>query len=176
MSALDKSPQSKNFLAPNKFQFFVRKCPDVNFFCQACNVPGFGSNAVPEPTPFKNIWKQGDHLEYDDLVVTFKVDEGLHNYLQIYSWIRGINFPNDWDEYAELAAKPSYSELGLKSDILIQILDSSNIPKFNVNYHDAFPLRIGNMNFSTTVGNINYITVDATFKYTGFDIEPITYG
>ena len=156
--------------------FHVKKCPHVNFFCQAWNLPGFGAPAVPEnPNPWLTLAETYDHLQYENLVCTFKVDEKMMNYLQIYSWMKGIGFPDDFDQYAELESKPRISEEGLRSDILVQIMDSNQLPKFNVNFHDAMPINIGALQFDSRMSDdIPFLTVDATFKYNGFDIERVT--
>lgn len=173
MAILDKVPTNKNFLSPLNFNFFVRKCPHVNFFCQTTNIPGFGLLPVATPNPFMKIQEPGDELEFEDLQCVFKVDEDLMNYLQLTAWIKGLGFPENWDQYKELSVKPRYTEMGTKSDILIQILDSNKIPKFNINFHDAFPLNIGNFQLTTTAIDVSFVTVNTTFKYTGFDIEAV---
>jgi len=174
MAILDKVPVNKNFLSPLNFNFFVRKCPHVNFFCQKTNIPGLGFSSAPEsPNPFLAIKKQGDHLEYDDLEATFKVDEDMMNYLQLVSWLTGIGFPNDWSEFADLSSKARYTEMGLESDILIQILDSNKQPRFNVNIHDASVVYLGGFDLDTTAENIDFVTVTAKFQYTGYDISKV---
>lgn len=173
MAILDKVPTNKNFLSPLNFNFFVRKAPHVNFFCQSTNIPGFGLVSVETPNPFLKIQEPGDSLEYQDLQCVFKIDEDLMNYLQLSAWIKGLGFPNDWSEYKALKDKPRSTEMGLKSDILVQILDSNKIPKFNVNFHDAFPLNVGNFQLTTTATDVTFVTVTAVFKYTGFDVEVV---
>lgn len=173
MPILDKVPQNKNFLSPLNFNFFVRKCPHVNFFCQSTNIPGFGLIPVATPNPFMKIQEPGDAIEYSDLECVFKVDEDLMNYLQLSSWIKGLGFPESWEQYKELKSKPRLTEMGLKSDILVQILDSNKIPKFNINFHDAFPLNIGTFNLTTTAVDVDFVTVTSTFKYTGFEISSV---
>jgi hypothetical protein len=176
MSAVGNTPTNLNFLSPLNFTFFVRKCPHVNFFCQAVNIPGFGAPTTPQQgSPFITFSQTYDHLEFNDLVCTFKVHEDMMNYLELYSWMKGIGFPESYEQYAELAEKPVYSEMGLRSDILVQILDSNQQPKFDFNFHDAQPLNIGNMQLDTrTVGDIPFITLDVTFKYNGFNFSRVT--
>ena len=44
------------------------------------------------PTPFKEIPVQGDHLTFDNLEITFLVDEKLENYRELHQWLVGIDF------------------------------------------------------------------------------------
>ena len=40
MSALQNLPSNINYLSPVGFRFTLANFPDVNYFCQAANIPG----------------------------------------------------------------------------------------------------------------------------------------
>ena len=116
VGALDHVPENKNFLSPFGFQFSVKKCQNVNFFVQAVNVPAMSMKEWDAPNPFVKIPYGGEHIEYGDLSVTFKIDEDLVNYLEIHNWIKQMGFPDAYTEYKQIASKPLYTGEGLISD------------------------------------------------------------
>lgn len=170
MSALDKVPTNTNYLAKHNFRFMIKKLPNVNFFCQAVNIPGFSVQNVDEGNPFVKIPYSGDHIDYQPLNVTFLVDEDMQNYLEIYNWIRGLGFPDEFGQYKALAEKPKYSGEGLKSEVSVFVLTNAKNALYNVVFSDAFPIAISSIDFSSVNSETQYATVTATFKYTSFQI------
>ena len=74
-------PTNKNFLSPLGFDFRVKKLPTTNFFVTRVAVPGFSLGVVESPTPFVRMPVPGDKIQFNDLQVTFKIDEDMKNYL-----------------------------------------------------------------------------------------------
>jgi hypothetical protein len=173
MSIENTIPENKNFLSPMKFRFFIKKSPTVNFFVQRANVPGIVLPPTTHENPFVKIPYQGDHVQYEDLVITFKVDEDLNNYMEIHNWIRGMGFPTDFSEYAALASKSITSGEGLRSDISLMLLSSKDNPIFDVVFIDAFPYSLSGMELSS-IDEQTTISATAIFKYTHYDINPMT--
>lgn len=170
MTALDKVPSNRNYLSRLNFRFQIKKLPHVNFFCQSVNLPGFSVQNVDEGNPFVAIPYSGDHVDYQPLNVTFMVDEDMQNYMEIYTWIRGLSFPDTFTQYRDLATVPKYTGEGLKSEMSIFILTAAKNPQYNVVFSDAFPVALGPIEFSSAASDVNYATCTATFKYTSFEI------
>ena len=59
------------------------------------------------PTPFKDIPTMGDKLTYDNLEITFIVDEFLENYISLHNWMTGIAFPKSRKQFAEFRSTTS---------------------------------------------------------------------
>lgn len=174
MSALETSPINKNFLSPLGFRFFIKKLPNVNFFVQKVNVPGISIAQNPTtPNPFTKIPYAGDHLEFEELQVTYRVDEDLSNYLEIHNWINGLAFPDNFKQFADLANKPVATGEGLKSDASLIITTNGKSPNFVCTFEDAFPISLSNMDFTTTDDSVNYIEATATFLYTQYKISAL---
>lgn len=173
MTALDNTPYNKNFLSPLNFNFYIKRAPYVNFFVQSINLPGFGFVSPIQNNPFTNIPQAGDRITFQDLEVTFKVDEEMQNYLEVANWIRSLGFPENFEQYAGIkAAKPGSGE-ELTSDMTMIISNAIKVPQFQINFRNAFPINISRLNFQTTDQTVNYISCTATFKYIFFDIEKI---
>lgn len=125
--------------------------------------------AVPQGTPFVSIPWTGDHIDFPPLAITFKVDEDMENYFEIFNWIIGQGFPDTFDQYKTLAANKSYTGLGIESDLTVFIQTAAKNPKFNCVFYDAFPTQLSGFKFDTTNQNVEYVNVTATFRYRRFE-------
>jgi hypothetical protein len=173
VSALDSNPANKNFLSPLNFSFKIKKAPYTNFFIQKVNVPRMMLPDVQVPTPFINLPKPGDHITFESLSITFKVDEDLQNYMEIYNWIAQMGKPQTFDQYATIQNQDPLSGLGIYSDIELIILDGKRNPNYGVVFQDAFPTDLGELQFESTADDIDFVTTSATFKYKLYTIEKI---
>lgn len=171
ISVFDTQPANPNYLSPLNFKFQIKKCPNLNFFVQRVNVPGFSLPAAEEPDPFVTIPYSGDHIHFSPLVVSFKVDEQLANYLEIFKWITGEGFDINYDQYADLAEQDKsnpVSAMGTKSDISVFILDGQKNPLTECVIHDAFPISLSDLQFDSRSEDVRFITAEAQFRYTFF--------
>lgn len=164
MSALQNQPENINFLSPLGFRFMLKRSPTVNFFCTEINIPSVSVDDVSIPTPFKNFPLPGNKLNYSDLRITFKVDEDLKNYLEIYNWMHKISKPENFEQYASLSQIPGSGE-GAVSDATLTVLNSAMGPNAEVQLEDIFPVSLGEINFNTIDIDVNYVTVSASFKF-----------
>jgi hypothetical protein len=125
--------------------------------------------------PMVKIPIPGDHIEYEPLRLEFLVDEDMKNYIELHSWIRGLGFPEDPAEFKELydATKASGIGEGITSEASLLIGTNLKNPNIEVTFQDAFPISLGELNFTTTDTDVNYITCTATFKYTLFQIKAL---
>jgi hypothetical protein len=170
MTAIDNTPENKNFLSPLNFKFILKRSPHVNFFLQKVNLPEISLKSSVQPNPFANINLPGDHLEYGLLNVTFKVDEDLQNYLEIHNWLKALGKPEDFEGRRAIRQKPLESGEGEQSDLTLMILTSSKHANYEVVFADAMPITLGGMEVNTVDTDVNYITASATFKYDYYDI------
>ena len=85
MAVLQDQPTNPQFLSPVGFNFNIRKLPNTNYFVQAANLPGVQLGETPLATPFHQIPTPGDRVTYGELAITFKVDENMENYIELYN-------------------------------------------------------------------------------------------
>jgi hypothetical protein len=169
-------PENINFLGNVKFSLSILRLKEVQYFCQAVNIPGVHYPPVAHHTPFHEDRIQGDRLQFDDLNITFKVDEYLNNYWSIFKWMKGVTFPDSYDQHRALRESREFSQTqfgALYSDITISILSSKQNPVCNVHFKDCFPVRLGELRFATTDEDIDFITAGATFSYSTFQYEQL---
>ena len=93
MSALQNLPSNINYLSPVGFRFTLANFPDVNYFCQAANIPGLSIGGIDVGTPLRNIQIAGDEVSFEELTIQFVVDENMKNWISIYDWIISIGTP-----------------------------------------------------------------------------------
>ena len=161
-----------NFLSGIGFQFSLKKLPGVSFYCQSANVPSQNLSVATQATRWNTLPEPGDEVNYDDLTIRFLVDENLKNYRSIHDWIRYLGHPesaNDWSTYSD---GKTYTEKQY-SDGVIFILDSNFNKKYRIYFKDLFPVSLGGLNFDSTYTDTEYFAVDATFKFTIFEIEEV---
>jgi hypothetical protein len=163
---LSNQPANINFLSPLGFRFTLKRSPTVNFFVTDATIPSFDLGFINQVTPFSNIKRPGDKPEWGSFNLTFKIDENFVNYLEIYNWILGLGFPNNYEQYSKLAQSSPGSGVGITSDGTLTILNSSMAPNMEVQMLDLFPISLSPVDFTTTDTSINYVTATVEFKFT----------
>jgi hypothetical protein len=147
----------------------MKRAPNIQWFVQKINIPGISTATPQESIPNLQIPFQGEHMMFDTLNIEFKVGEDLADYQEIASWLRGSS---TWPTpaYKTLKDQSKISGLGLKSDIVLMVLDSSKNPIFEVTFHDAFPVALSSLEFTSVADTVQYSTATANFRYTDFEI------
>lgn len=175
MSAIDGTPVNKNFLSPLNFKFTLRRAPHINFFLQKVNLPQVSINPTPVySNPLIDIPLAGEFVTFSPLSITFKVDEDLQNYLELFNWIKALGDYGRDGDYAKLQNATPGSDVGLYSDISLMVLSSTKMPNYEIVFTDAFPTTLTAMTFNTIDPDVNYIEAQAEFRYTLFEIRNIT--
>jgi len=173
MSAIDAMPQTKNFLSPLNFTFVLKRSPNLNFFVQRVNIPRIRLDYLSVPSPLLQIPQPNGRTEFDDLSLTFKVDEDLQNYMEIYNWITDIGSTVDQSGYAKLRNNTQGGGENATSDISLIVSDGLKNPNYEVIYVNAFPIDLGDLVFETSDTDINYVSASVTFKYTYYTINKV---
>ena len=163
---IGSQPQDVNFLSPLGFRFLLKRSPTLNFFATDANIPSVDIGYANLPTPFKVSPFPGDKPQFGDFVLTFKVDENLTNYLEMYAWICKIGFPDSFDQYASIRSASIGSGVGITSDGTLTILNSSMAPTTEVQFTDMFPYSLSEVDFTTVDDTVNYVTARVAFKFT----------
>ena len=189
-SPLARQPEKLDYASPTQFKFGIHQLPKVEFFTLSANVPGISAGVVTRATPFKDIPIVGDKLTYDNLSITFQVDEYLENYVSLHNWMKGIGFPTDRQEfrtYRDVTSntpaggkEPSIDLVGsatpdraLYSDAYLMVLSNKNNPIVEISFHDIFPISLGALEFTQSVTDIEYMTATAEFAYEIYEINTL---
>ncbi len=169
-STTDNSPSK--FLSGVGFQFSVNKLPGISYYCQSVSIPSINLATATQATRWRMLPEPGDELNYDDLSIRFLVDEDLKNYMSIHNWMRYLGAPESEKDWTTFKDGTSYNEKQF-SDGSIWILDSNFKKQFEIAFDDLFPVSLGSLNFNASYTDTEYFTIDATFKYSIFDIKEV---
>ena len=189
-SPLARQPDKLDYASPTQFKFGIHQLPKVEFFTLSANVPGISAGVATQPTPFKDIPIVGDKLTYENLSITFQVDEYLENYVSLHNWMKGIGFPTDRQEfrtYRDVTSntpaggkEPSIDLVGsatpdraLYSDAYLMVLSNKNTPIVEISFHDIIPVSLGALEFTQSVTDIEYMTATAEFAYQIYEINTL---
>lgn len=165
-------PTDLNFLITNRFRLVLRRAPSCVYFVQQCNLPGFSMDNATQATSFIQLPVPGDRIHYNDLTITFPVDEEMRNYREIADWIIGLGFPKEFGQYADL--HDSFD--GIWSDVGLIILDADQNPLHVVKFIDAFPVSITDISFDSKGEDTIIPMVTATFKFSYWQFDEVNVG
>ena len=188
-SPLARQPDKLDYLSPTQFKFNIHQLPKVEFFCTAANIPAISLGEAVFPTPYKEIPVMGDTLTYDNLSISFIVDENLENYIELHNWLIGIGFPKNRNQFSNFRSstssspiatqgvsndigdvKPSTSARGMFGDAILTTLTNKNNPVVEARFQDLYPVSLGALDFTQTATDVEYITVTADFSYKLYEI------
>ena len=167
-------PTNQNFLSPLGAKFEIKRLPTVNFFVQQVALPSIQMGEVEVPTPFTKIRKPGDQIMYSDLVLTYRVDEDLKSYLEMYDWMRSIMRVDGFDDATAWDNEKSpMSEERVYSDGTLTMMNSAMNPNVQVDFKDLYPSSISELPFVTTMSDVDYVECTVTFKYTKYEVKKL---
>jgi len=167
-----RAPQDINFLSPLGFKFSITKLPNFDYFVQSVDFPRLSLNVMQQvQTPFNRLTVVGDHVTFDEFSVTFKIDEDMYAYFELYDWIVGAGKPESFDQYAALNAQPK--GFGVITDANLIVLNSAMQPNISITFNDVIPIGLSGFTFDSTREDVSYLTATATFKYRQYIYERI---
>ena len=192
-SPIFRQPTQLDYASPTQFKFGINQLPKVEFFTTQANVPGISLADAVFPTPYKDIPVMGDKLTYENLTISFLVDENLENYISLHEWMTGIGFPKSRTQFSEFrsttsntpnSTQGSSSDIGdvqsaspvnsLFSDATLTILSNKNNPIVNVTFRDLYPVAITALEYNQAATDVEYLTASVDFAYQLYEIESIT--
>ena len=189
-----RQPTKMDYASPIQFRFTITKLPQVQFFIQTANIPGINLGTATVPTPLYDYPVPGDTLTYQALDISFLVDENLNNYKELHDWLSGLGFPKNHTQFADLQAgstdrfpgttastaatgtsiKQPIDEGGTYSDATLTVLNSKNIAKTEIRFHNIYPTSLGSLSYNVKASDVDYMQVQASFNYLNYDIVQIS--
>ena len=174
MSALANQPTNLNYLSPLGFKFSVNRIAVFTHFVQTINIPDLIFGNIGLITPFVKLPVPGDQIQFGELSVSFKVDEDMRAYTDIYDWMIGLGYPDNFDQYKTVASLRApgadSSSKGNYSDATLTILSSASNPIVDVVFYDIFPISLGGMTFDSRMATVDHLEASVTFAYKRFEV------
>ena len=190
--AIDRQPTKLDYASPTQFKFGINQLPKVEFFTVTVNIPGISLGETVFPTPYKDIPLMGDKLTYENMSITFIVDEYLENYISLHEWLTAIGFPKDRKQFKDFRAntsnvavttkgtsqdigdvQPSTPANALFSDAYVMILSNKNNPIIEVVFQDIYPTSLGALEYTQSATDVEYMTATADFAYKIYEINTL---
>jgi len=172
MSATANQPTNANFLSPFGYKFQITKLPNIEYFVQSFDFPEISLNTTNDiQTPFSKIIVPGDHMTWGNFSISFKVDEDMRDYFELYDWITAIGKPLDFDQYKNAFNTVSTLGRGPKVDGDLMILNSAMKPNIKISFEDIIPVSLSGFTFDSSQTDVTYVTAKATFKYFAYTYE-----
>ena len=162
---------ASNFLSPIGFRFSLRRTPNIEYYIQSATIPSISLNPTEVATPFSKLYLSADHLEFSEFSLTFRVDEDMANYREIYNWMIGIAFPDNFTEHANLVNRQQGDISGIYSDATLTILNSTSNPNVTIQFEDIFPTNISEINFDVRNTDVVYAEATVSFRHKRFTIS-----
>ena len=175
-----------DFASPTQFRFLIQKLPEVQFGVQTVNIPGVSVDSLIQGTALSPVSIAGSDLSYEDLTVSFLIDEQYRNYREIYDWLKGLAFPQDHTQFQNLLregsdvmplsesrgvqtesgkTKPATPDSAIYSDATLTLLTAKNNPTLELRFRDVFPKSLGSVSLNTQDTDVTYLVADVTFGY-----------
>ena len=192
VNSLQRQPTELDYADPTKFAFKIMKLPTVEFFITQANIPGVNLGESIFPTPLKQIPVQGDDLTFDNLEISFLVDEKLTNYRELHQWLVGIGFPKARSQFSSFKSEnsdvfPTGSQVkgettstgvatGTQSmfgDATLTVMTSKNNPIIEVRFSDLYPVSLSALQFDQQLTDTTYLTATCTFTYKLYEMFTI---
>ena len=188
-TTFSRQPTKLDYSSPTQFRFLINQLPKVEYFTTEANLPGISTGDGVFNTPFKDINILPDKLNYEDLTISFIVDENLENYIEIHTWLTSIGFPKDRSQFSDFRSttsnmstktrgeskdigdvRASTPELAMTSDATLTILTNKNNPVVECRFRDVFPTTLSGLTYSQNQTDVEYLTASVNFKYTIYEI------
>ena len=196
MATVQTQPDKLDYASLTQFRFGIHQLPKVEFFAISATIPAIALSDVVIPTPFKSIPMMGDQLTFDNLSVSFIVDEYLENYLSIHEWLTAIGFPKNRKQFSDFKTNISNTPIGARSsaststdigdvkaaspnnalfsDATLTILSNKNNPIVNVFFRDLYPVAMTALDYNQAATDVEYLTASIDFAYQIYEIEAIS--
>ena len=191
-SPLARQPDQLDYASPTQFRFGIHQLPKVEFFTVSANLPGVSVPTTTLATPFTDISIMGEKTEFENLSISFIVDEYLENYITLHNWLTGIGFPKSRSQFSTFRdvtsdtpdsqkgvstdigdVKQSTPDKAMYSDAFLMILSNKNNPIVEVNFHNVYPISLSALDFSQAETDVEYMTASAEFAYQIYEITSL---
>jgi hypothetical protein len=158
-----------NILENINFKLVLGRAPNVEFFSKSVVIPSISIGSSVVPTPFSAVNLPGDHMTFGPLDVTFRIDENLANWTEIFNWMNSIAFPEDYDQYG------MYNENGipisLTCDIELHIMSSKNNTIRTLTFKNAWPSDLAGLSIDIDQEGVVYAETTVSFLYDTFTLN-----
>lgn len=150
-----------NAAIQTSFMLEIPQFKELNYFIQTAEVPGLTMAGVD--APFKNF--QGsvpsNRIDFDQLNLTFLVDEEWENWYSIVQWMKRIR-RND---------RPILDDM---SDLTLHLTNSNKNLNKQIVFRGAYPVLLGTLPLESAVVDTNPLVCSLAFRYQEYEMKKAT--
>lgn len=154
-------PDEFNTARPNNYKLTFQRLPGVTFHLQSVTLPTVTISEIDTPNPMLE-WQLPDvHIMYDNLSMSFLVDEKFYNWNEIHLWMMEIWNPTEGSSNKDLTT--------IYSEATLHILSNNGNPIKEITFHNCWPTSLSALEM-TTQAEAEPIMCDVEINFTHFDI------
>ena len=164
---LGNFPTTSNLLTANQFKFNTARIPILSEYVIGVNIPSIEFVSAELGTAF-GVYiptATGKYI-FEDLTVSFLVDEELESWREIYEWMIRLGPMNEKSQ--EIMYDNCYDSTTVGE---LTILNSAYKPKFRYKFYNMFPISLTGFSFTTTAADSIQLSSSATFRFSYYDVE-----
>jgi hypothetical protein len=172
-----RQPDTNNYLSTNYFKLEITRLPLLTYYCQSVNLPSLSLTSAEQGTSTGTTVKWiGGRYTWEELNVTFLIDEDMKNWLEIFEWMEEIAVMTDVKNTmnSKMIGKSGWQIDDYFSNAQLAITNSSYKPKLIVDIIDIFPISLSGIPFNSTNTDNEPATGTVTFAYTYYNINRLT--
>jgi hypothetical protein len=178
----DPTQLTQNLLIPSKFQLQFDRVANTVFYCTKVAVPGLSIGQIPQNTPFVDLKVPGDKIQFELLTFDFLIDVNFSSWYDIFIWLTGVGFPENFAQYAALKQNATRSPgrpaaIGIRppySDATLSIYTSKNNPSLKFSFADCFPVALSSIELGYDRSADEVITGTASFCYSYYQFAQLS--
>ncbi len=154
-------------LGQNFFHFELARIPNIIYNVQEVALPNLTMADQDQPTTLGiPIKRPIGAYKFDNLQISFLVDENMNNWLEIYKWMRHLgNIDSD-------CTNNSLPFSRWMTTATLHITKGTYKDNLKVIFQEIFPIALSGLRFTSTAASYQPQIATATFSYTYYRFEP----
>lgn len=154
-------------LGQNFFHFELARIPKIIYNVQEVALPNFSMAEQDQPTTLGiPIKRPIGAYKFDNLQISFLVDEYMQNWLELYRWMRHLgNIDSDCDNNSLAFNK-------WMTTATLHITKGTYNDNLKVIFREIFPIGLSGLRFTSTAAAYQPQVATATFAYTYYSFDP----
>ena len=172
-----RQPDTNNYLSTNYFKMEITRLPLVTYHCQTANLPTISLTATEQSTRLGTSVKWiGGKYNFEELAVSFIIDEDMKNWLEVFEWIESIGLMvSSANTINSNTIGHPVGQIGdYFSNAILSITNSSYKPKLNAVFYDIFPISLTGIDFNSMLTDSEPAVATVTFAYTYYKINRLS--
>ena len=173
LNSQQRQPKTHNQLLPTSYKFVLARAPQLTYYCQSLSLPTISTETITQESPFTDISNPAGKISFEDLTINFVVDEKMSNWLEIYNWMTSLVPVDRLEEHSESANTGVVYPKDRFSDLSVVITTNQSNAQVVVDFKNAFPVSLGEIEFTSVGSDIDPVSSNVTFSYDTYSISTL---